>query len=98
MRRRRASPRAARTSKLASRTRSSRSATASRVSRYELGSMESRYVDADAARAVSERAEGVSELLALRTYTARLLGSDPTLVLHGGGNTSVKAQAKDAIG
>jgi rhamnose utilization protein RhaD (predicted bifunctional aldolase and dehydrogenase)/NAD(P)-dependent dehydrogenase (short-subunit alcohol dehydrogenase family) len=28
--------------------------------------------------------------LALRVYTSRLLGRDPTLVLHGGGNTSVK--------
>ena len=60
--------------------------------------MESRYVDAEAERAVEGRAAGVSELLALRTYTARLLGADPTLVLHGGGNTSVKAQAKDALG
>ena len=28
--------------------------------------------------------------LALRVYTSRLLGQDPSLVLHGGGNTSVK--------
>ena len=41
---------------------------------------------------------GASELLALRTYTARLLGADPSLVLHGGGNTSVKAQAKTLLG
>lgn len=60
--------------------------------------MESRYVDGDAAHAIETRAPGVSELLALRTYTARLLGSDPSLVLHGGGNTSVKAKAKDALG
>ncbi len=60
--------------------------------------MDSKYADADAARAVSERAAHVSELLALRTYTARLLGQEPALVLHGGGNTSVKAQAKDALG
>jgi rhamnose utilization protein RhaD (predicted bifunctional aldolase and dehydrogenase) len=26
--------------------------------------------------------------LALRTYTTRLLGGEPRLVLHGGGNTS----------
>jgi rhamnose utilization protein RhaD (predicted bifunctional aldolase and dehydrogenase)/NAD(P)-dependent dehydrogenase (short-subunit alcohol dehydrogenase family) len=60
--------------------------------------MESRYVDADAARAVEQRGAGVSELLALRTYTARLLGADASLVLHGGGNTSVKAEAKDSLG
>lgn len=61
--------------------------------------MESRYVEADATRAVSSHAaNGVSELVALRTYTARLLGSNPSLVLHGGGNTSVKAQAKTILG
>lgn len=60
--------------------------------------MDSKYVDADAARVVADRAPSVSELLALRTYTARLLGSSPSLVLHGGGNTSVKAQAKTIFG
>ena len=29
-------------------------------------------------------------ILALRVYTSRLLGQDTSLVLHGGGNTSVK--------
>jgi rhamnose utilization protein RhaD (predicted bifunctional aldolase and dehydrogenase)/NAD(P)-dependent dehydrogenase (short-subunit alcohol dehydrogenase family) len=56
--------------------------------------MESRYSEAEAARAVADRAPHVSELLALRTYTARLLGAEASLVLHGGGNTSVKATAK----
>ena len=28
--------------------------------------------------------------LAMRVYTSRLLGNDQNLVLHGGGNTSVK--------
>ena len=36
--------------------------------------------------------------LALRVYTSRLLGRDPTLVLHGGGNTSVKVTEKDIFG
>ncbi len=31
-------------------------------------------------------------------YGARLLGSDPSLVLHGGGNTSVKSSARDVTG
>jgi rhamnose utilization protein RhaD (predicted bifunctional aldolase and dehydrogenase)/NAD(P)-dependent dehydrogenase (short-subunit alcohol dehydrogenase family) len=60
--------------------------------------MESRYVEADAARAVADRAPQVTEALALRTYTARLLGREASLVLHGGGNTSVKAEAKTALG
>jgi rhamnulose-1-phosphate aldolase/alcohol dehydrogenase len=43
-------------------------------------------------------AKGVGPDLALRVYTTRLLGGDPALVLHGGGNTSVKTQAKDIVG
>lgn len=31
-----------------------------------------------------------TDVLALRSHTSRLLGADPYLVLHGGGNTSVK--------
>jgi rhamnose utilization protein RhaD (predicted bifunctional aldolase and dehydrogenase)/NAD(P)-dependent dehydrogenase (short-subunit alcohol dehydrogenase family) len=38
------------------------------------------------------------EDLAARTYSARLIGADPTLVLHGGGNTSVKSEVKDLLG
>src|SRR6202021_2986412 len=41
---------------------------------------------------------GLSEDLALRTYTTRLLGGVPQLVLHGGGNTSVKTIATDLLG
>jgi rhamnose utilization protein RhaD (predicted bifunctional aldolase and dehydrogenase)/NAD(P)-dependent dehydrogenase (short-subunit alcohol dehydrogenase family) len=33
-----------------------------------------------------------------RVYTSRLLGSDPSLVLHGGGNTSVKVTEKNLLG
>jgi len=36
--------------------------------------------------------------LALRTYSSRLLGADPDLVLHGGGNTSVKAPWTNVLG
>jgi rhamnose utilization protein RhaD (predicted bifunctional aldolase and dehydrogenase) len=43
-------------------------------------------------------AQGVTEDFALRTYSARLLGADPRLVLHGGGNTSVKTTAADLFG
>src|SRR6266550_1216796 len=61
--------------------------------------MKSRWSDADAADFVTRYAEkGVSADLAIRTYTTRLLGSDPRLVLHGGGNTSVKTTAKDLLG
>lgn len=33
-----------------------------------------------------------------RVYSSRLLGADPSLVLHGGGNTSVKIQERDLFG
>ena len=36
--------------------------------------------------------------LELRVYTSRLLGRDKTLVLHGGGNTSVKLVQKNLFG
>jgi len=38
---------------------------------------------------------GFSKDLALRVYTTRLLGRNKELVLHGGGNTSVKTTIKD---
>jgi rhamnose utilization protein RhaD (predicted bifunctional aldolase and dehydrogenase)/NAD(P)-dependent dehydrogenase (short-subunit alcohol dehydrogenase family) len=43
-------------------------------------------------------AKGVGADIALRVYTTRLLGRDPLLVLHGGGNTSVKTTARDDLG
>ncbi len=60
--------------------------------------MQSRYDAGDAARMVSDLSGRAPELLALRTYTARLIGADPALVLHGGGNTSVKATATTLLG
>ncbi len=41
---------------------------------------------------------GVNRDRALRVYTSRLLGGDPRLVLHGGGNTSVKTTMLDVMG
>ena len=41
---------------------------------------------------------GFSKDLALRVYTTRLLGRNKELVLHGGGNTSVKTKIKDIDG
>ncbi len=39
-----------------------------------------------------------NDLLQLRVYTSRLLGKEEDLVLHGGGNTSVKIQEKNIFG
>ena len=50
--------------------------------------MQSRWSDADAPR----------DLLDLRVYSSRLLGAEPSLVLWGGGNTSVKRSERDFRG
>ena len=61
--------------------------------------MRSLWSDADAERLVERYAgDGVGRDLALRVYTSRLLGQDPKLVLHGGGNTSVKTVVEDLLG
>src|SRR5471030_1358954 len=61
--------------------------------------MQSQWSD-DAADATVQRyaGQGVDRDLALRVYTSRLLGRDRRLVLHGGGNTSVKTTARDLVG
>ena len=45
-----------------------------------------------------QEAQGYSGELGLRVYTSRLLGRDKSLVLHGGGNTSVKIVEKNSFG
>lgn len=61
--------------------------------------MKSMWSDRDADRTVSRYAQqGVNADIALRVYTSRLLGRDPELVLHGGGNTSVKTMLPDPLG
>lgn len=60
--------------------------------------MQSRWNDADARAAIETYGRvGIGADVALRVYTTRLLGSDPLLVLHGGGNTSVKTQMPDLL-
>jgi rhamnose utilization protein RhaD (predicted bifunctional aldolase and dehydrogenase)/NAD(P)-dependent dehydrogenase (short-subunit alcohol dehydrogenase family) len=61
--------------------------------------MKSAWVERDAAAAVDRYGKaGIAPELALRVYSTRLIGSEPKLVLHGGGNTSVKARARDLAG
>jgi rhamnose utilization protein RhaD (predicted bifunctional aldolase and dehydrogenase)/NAD(P)-dependent dehydrogenase (short-subunit alcohol dehydrogenase family) len=45
-----------------------------------------------------EEANNYKTDLDLRVYTSRLLGRDSSLVLHGGGNTSVKSTATNLFG
>ena len=59
--------------------------------------MQSAWIDRDAEAAVACYGR-LGRDLALRVYTTRLLGQDPRLVLHGGGNTSVKTRLTDLNG
>src|SRR5258706_419062 len=56
--------------------------------------MKSLWSDAEAAKFEAE----LRGPLALRVYTSRLLGRDKSLVLHGGGNTSLKLREKNLFG
>ena len=61
--------------------------------------MKSLWSDRDAAAAVARyTGAGYPRDLAIRVYTTRLLGQVPALVLHGGGNTSVKTEWRDLDG
>jgi rhamnose utilization protein RhaD (predicted bifunctional aldolase and dehydrogenase)/NAD(P)-dependent dehydrogenase (short-subunit alcohol dehydrogenase family) len=61
--------------------------------------VENRWRDADAAAFLAKAGEDpADQAVALRVYTSRLIGSDPDLVMHGGGNTSVKVRRRDLFG
>ena len=62
--------------------------------------MKSQWSDEEA-RATIERYRShpaTNDDVALRVYTSRLIGAEPSLVLHGGGNTSVKTTLRDDTG
>ncbi len=55
--------------------------------------------DADAAEWIAQAGDlEADKLLAQRVYSSRLIGSDPDLVMHGGGNTSMKTTRKTLFG
>lgn len=61
--------------------------------------MQSRWSEAEMKSVVDGYvAAGINRDLAIRTFSTRLLGADPRLVLHGGGNTSVKTSHVDLDG
>jgi rhamnose utilization protein RhaD (predicted bifunctional aldolase and dehydrogenase)/NAD(P)-dependent dehydrogenase (short-subunit alcohol dehydrogenase family) len=61
--------------------------------------MKSQWNESEAADAIARYTRaGYPEDLAIRVYTTRLLGQVPSLVLHGGGNTSVKTQWRELDG
>lgn len=60
--------------------------------------MRDRWSESEAGLAVERWGERWGEALALRTYSSRLIGVEGDLVLHGGGNTSVKDVVTDVLG
>src|SRR5262245_65616720 len=60
--------------------------------------MENRWNDSEARQFVDRLGEKWGEQLALRVYTSRLIGRDPDLVMHGGGNTSLKGKVRTLVG
>jgi len=60
--------------------------------------MKSRWTKAGAQEAIERFGKQFGSDLALRVHTSRLIGSDPNLVLHGGGNTSLKATRSTLLG
>ena len=61
--------------------------------------MKNNWSDKEALRFKKRYAKrGVNNDIALRVYSSRLLGNEPKLVLHGGGNTSVKTIMNDVSG
>jgi rhamnulose-1-phosphate aldolase/alcohol dehydrogenase len=60
--------------------------------------MQSRWSDREAAEFVERFAAKWGDEMALRVYTSRLIGRDPDLVMHGGGNTSLKGSVTTLVG
>ena len=60
--------------------------------------MENRWSQNKASEFIAKYGEKWGEDLALRTYASRLIGADKELVLHGGGNTSVKGIFTNILG
>ena len=60
--------------------------------------IENRWNQKAAQTAIDRWGSTHGENLALRLYSARLIGSDPALVLHGGGNVSLKQTHQNILG
>ena len=63
----------------------------------EKNSMENLYNEVDAKALIKQYPE-IAEELVQRTYTARLIGKNPTLVLHSGTSFSLKFKQKNVLG
>ena len=61
--------------------------------------MKSKWNDSEALKFTKKfKNKNISKELAYRIYSSRLLGNDSSLVLHGGGNTSLKSKLMNSQG
>jgi rhamnose utilization protein RhaD (predicted bifunctional aldolase and dehydrogenase) len=60
--------------------------------------MRNRWSDQECSLSVASCGPGIPPALGGQIYATRLLGSEPDLALHGGGNTSLKGEARDLLG
>lgn len=60
--------------------------------------MKNKWSEAKASELIAKYGKHWGEELALRTYSSRLIGAERELVLHGGGNTSVKGTFTNILG
>jgi rhamnose utilization protein RhaD (predicted bifunctional aldolase and dehydrogenase)/NAD(P)-dependent dehydrogenase (short-subunit alcohol dehydrogenase family) len=60
--------------------------------------MRNRWSDVEAAEYVATHGSIAGSDLALRAYGSRLIGSEPNLVLYGGGNSSLKSVRRNVLG
>jgi len=59
--------------------------------------MQNRWSESDCAQ-LTQQHPGLPALVAQKLYSSRLIGQEPSLVLHGGGNGSIKVDAKNRWG
>ncbi|MBF0444405.1 MAG: bifunctional aldolase/short-chain dehydrogenase [Magnetococcales bacterium] len=59
--------------------------------------MKNRWSKSAAAKFADKHSNSVNKDIALRLYSSHLLGKEPALVLHGGGNCSVKSSYKNIL-
>ncbi len=60
--------------------------------------MQNRWNEQEVQQLINDDAALSAQELDLRVYSSRLLGQDKSLVLHGGGNTSVKIEQTNILG
>jgi len=69
-----------------------------RTMRQRIIDMHNQWSDQECSAFVQSCGQGIAPALAGQIYATRLLGGEPDLALHGGGNTSCKGEARDLLG